>query len=206
MSAGRGGRLPSGSLSADDWQPILAAYTFFCLCVQPSLHPLIRPPPHPRLAHPRQSFSPPACPPPPLAGNIIGSLIAASMLKHGWGWSFVVPGAFIALCGAQQADGSSGVVKELVAVLLASALLSKPVQRCGRQGQGAARFPSGRSTNAPKAPSLAADCPRSLRLPTAAGLVVFSFLVVEPQDIGFLPQSGSVLGSEVGLKGRERRS
>lgn len=31
----------------------------------------------------------------------------------------------------------------------------------------------------------------------AAGLVVFSFLVVEPQDIGFLPQSGSVLGSEV---------
>jgi hypothetical protein len=26
---------------------------------------------------------------------------------------------------------------------------------------------------------------------------VFCFLVVEPQDIGFLPQSGSVLGSEV---------
>lgn len=30
-----------------------------------------------------------------------------------------------------------------------------------------------------------------------AGLVIFSFLVVEPQDVGFLPQSGSVLGSEV---------
>jgi hypothetical protein len=43
------------------------------------------------------------------------------------------------------------------------------------------------------------------RLPSAAGLVVFSFLVVEPQDIGFLPQSGSVLGSEVGSKGRQRR-
>jgi hypothetical protein len=28
-------------------------------------------------------------------------------------------------------------------------------------------------------------------------VVVFCFLVVEPQDIGFLPQSGSVLGSEV---------
>ncbi|KAL6780975.1 GPT3 [Auxenochlorella protothecoides x Auxenochlorella symbiontica] len=27
------------------------------------------------------------------------------------------------------------------------------------------------------------------------GLVIFSFLVVEPQDIGFLPQSGSVVGS-----------
>ncbi|RMZ56132.1 hypothetical protein APUTEX25_004556 [Auxenochlorella protothecoides] len=29
------------------------------------------------------------------------------------------------------------------------------------------------------------------------GLVIFSFLVVEPQDIGFLPQSGSVVGSIV---------
>ena len=34
-------------------------------------------------------------------------------------------------------------------------------------------------------------------LPPFTGLVIFSFLVVEPQDIGFLPQSGSVLGSEV---------
>lgn len=58
-------------------------------------------------------------------GNIAGSLIAAYCLRWGWGWSFVVPGAFIAACG----------------------------------------------------------------------LVIFSFLVVEPQDIGFLPQSGSVIGS-----------
>lgn len=29
------------------------------------------------------------------------------------------------------------------------------------------------------------------------GLVIFSFLVVEPQDIGFLPQSGSAVGSLV---------
>jgi hypothetical protein len=33
------------------------------------------------------------------AGNIVGSLIAAYMLRYGWGWSFVVPGAFIAACG-----------------------------------------------------------------------------------------------------------
>lgn len=30
----------------------------------------------------------------------MGSLIAAYMLRYGWGWSFVVPGAFIAICGA----------------------------------------------------------------------------------------------------------
>lgn len=35
-----------------------------------------------------------------LAGNIVGSLIAAYMLRFGWGWSFVVPGAFIAVSGA----------------------------------------------------------------------------------------------------------
>lgn len=33
--------------------------------------------------------------------------------------------------------------------------------------------------------------------PSFAGLIIFAFLVVEPQDIGFLPQSGSVLGSVV---------
>ena len=32
-------------------------------------------------------------------GNIVGSLIAAVLLKHGWGWSFVVPGLLIALVG-----------------------------------------------------------------------------------------------------------
>ncbi|KAK3158665.1 hypothetical protein QOZ80_2AG0140030 [Eleusine coracana subsp. coracana] len=32
-------------------------------------------------------------------GNISGSLIAAALLKFGWGWSFVVPGAMIALVG-----------------------------------------------------------------------------------------------------------
>ncbi|KAL6911667.1 hypothetical protein ACP4OV_000472 [Aristida adscensionis] len=32
-------------------------------------------------------------------GNISGSLIAAAMLKFGWGWSFVVPGVMIALVG-----------------------------------------------------------------------------------------------------------
>lgn len=69
-------------------------------------------------------------------GNIIGSLIAAYMLRFGWGWSFVVPGAFIA----------------------------------------------------------------------ASGLVIFTFLVVEPQDIGFLPQSGSVLGSEAGSEPLTPRS
>ncbi|KAL4457256.1 hypothetical protein ABPG75_012121 [Micractinium tetrahymenae] len=69
-------------------------------------------------------------------GNIVGSLIAAYMLRYGWGWSFVVPGAFIAI----------------------------------------------------------------------SGLVIFSFLVVEPQDIGFLPQSGSVLGSEGGSEPLTPRS
>lgn len=53
--------------------------------------------------HPSSSLMPVYCA--FLAGNIIGSLIAASMLKHGWGWSFVVPGAFIALCGAWRAQG-----------------------------------------------------------------------------------------------------
>lgn len=33
-------------------------------------------------------------------GNIAGSLIAAAMLRYGWGWSFVVPGAVIAIVGA----------------------------------------------------------------------------------------------------------
>lgn len=32
-------------------------------------------------------------------GNITGSLIAAAMLRYGWGWSFVVPGVVIALIG-----------------------------------------------------------------------------------------------------------
>ncbi|KAH7623698.1 putative glycerol-3-phosphate transporter 4 [Nannochloris sp. 'desiccata'] len=61
-------------------------------------------------------------------GNIIGSLLAASMLKYGWGWSFVVPGVLM----------------------------------------------------------------------IAVGVLIFLFLVVEPQDIGFLPQSGSALGSLAG--------
>jgi len=30
----------------------------------------------------------------------VGSLIAAYMLRYGWGWSFIVPGAFIAVSGA----------------------------------------------------------------------------------------------------------
>ncbi|KAJ8754283.1 hypothetical protein K2173_002734 [Erythroxylum novogranatense] len=32
-------------------------------------------------------------------GNISGSLLAASVLDCGWGWSFIVPGAFIAMGG-----------------------------------------------------------------------------------------------------------
>ncbi|XP_047077667.1 putative glycerol-3-phosphate transporter 4 [Lolium rigidum] len=32
-------------------------------------------------------------------GNISGSLIAAAVLRYGWGWSFVVPGGLIALGG-----------------------------------------------------------------------------------------------------------
>uniref|UniRef100_J3LFD2 Major facilitator superfamily (MFS) profile domain-containing protein n=1 Tax=Oryza brachyantha TaxID=4533 RepID=J3LFD2_ORYBR len=32
-------------------------------------------------------------------GNISGSLIAAAMLRYGWGWSFIVPGLLIALGG-----------------------------------------------------------------------------------------------------------
>uniref|UniRef100_A0A0C9RWG8 TSA: Wollemia nobilis Ref_Wollemi_Transcript_8812_3231 transcribed RNA sequence n=1 Tax=Wollemia nobilis TaxID=56998 RepID=A0A0C9RWG8_9CONI len=32
-------------------------------------------------------------------GNICGSLMAASVLQYGWGWSFVLPGAVIALAG-----------------------------------------------------------------------------------------------------------
>ncbi|XP_050225006.1 putative glycerol-3-phosphate transporter 1 [Mercurialis annua] len=32
-------------------------------------------------------------------GNISGSLIAAAMLRHGWGWSFVVPGFLIGFVG-----------------------------------------------------------------------------------------------------------
>lgn len=58
-------------------------------------------------------------------GNILGSLIAASMLQYGWGWSFVVPGLLIAI----------------------------------------------------------------------VGILIWLFLVVEPQDIGFMPQSGSNIGS-----------
>lgn len=32
-------------------------------------------------------------------GNISGSLLAASVLEYGWGWSFIVPGAFICVGG-----------------------------------------------------------------------------------------------------------
>ncbi|CAM8891163.1 unnamed protein product [Rhodiola kirilowii] len=32
-------------------------------------------------------------------GNISGSLLAAAVLEYGWGWSFIVPGAFIAVGG-----------------------------------------------------------------------------------------------------------
>lgn len=32
-------------------------------------------------------------------GNILGSLIAATMLSYGWGFSFVVPGLIIAVIG-----------------------------------------------------------------------------------------------------------
>ncbi|KAJ7952576.1 putative Glycerol-3-phosphate transporter [Quillaja saponaria] len=32
-------------------------------------------------------------------GNISGSLLAASVLEYGWGWSFILPGAFIVLGG-----------------------------------------------------------------------------------------------------------
>ncbi|XP_008798826.1 putative glycerol-3-phosphate transporter 4 [Phoenix dactylifera] len=32
-------------------------------------------------------------------GNIGGSLLAASVLQYGWGWSFILPGALIALAG-----------------------------------------------------------------------------------------------------------
>lgn len=32
-------------------------------------------------------------------GNITGSLLAASVLEYGWGWSFIVPGAFIVIGG-----------------------------------------------------------------------------------------------------------
>ncbi|KAH7834910.1 hypothetical protein Vadar_020858 [Vaccinium darrowii] len=32
-------------------------------------------------------------------GNITGSLLAASVLQYGWGWSFILPGAFIILGG-----------------------------------------------------------------------------------------------------------
>ncbi|KAM7255779.1 hypothetical protein ACFE04_011520 [Oxalis oulophora] len=32
-------------------------------------------------------------------GNISGSLLAASVLDYGWGWSFIVPGAFIFIAG-----------------------------------------------------------------------------------------------------------
>lgn len=32
-------------------------------------------------------------------GNISGSLLAASVLQYGWGWSFILPGAFIFMAG-----------------------------------------------------------------------------------------------------------
>lgn len=32
-------------------------------------------------------------------GNILGSVIGSSVLDFGWGWSFVLPGGFVILCG-----------------------------------------------------------------------------------------------------------
>lgn len=102
----------------------------------------------------------------------MGSLIAAYMLRYGWGWSFVVPGAFIAVCGAS----ASG---QLLAALRAHDVVPG-------WDHASARLP-------PAACTTLSTCPFD---PPPAGLIIFSFLVVEPQDIGFLPQSGSVLGSE----------
>lgn len=42
------------------------------------------------------------------AGNIVGSLAAALMLKYGWGWSFVVPGVFIIVTGECMQGGGLG--------------------------------------------------------------------------------------------------
>lgn len=59
-------------------------------------------------------------------GNISGSLIAAALLRYGWGWSFAVPGAVIAvmglvvffflpvspdIVGVRETDDSESVVK-----------------------------------------------------------------------------------------------
>ena len=68
-------------------------------------------------------------------GNIVGSLIAAYMLRYGWGWSFIVPGLLM----------------------------------------------------------------------IGTGVLIFLFLVVEPQDIGFLPQSGSAVGSLAGSQSETPR-
>lgn len=124
-------------------------------------------------------------------GNIVGSLLAAYMLQYGWGWSFIAPGLFIIVCGEQAVGVGGG---------------------CG--GGGRARLASGGGLRCDwfsgccccwalgccwksavrltePTPTLPAPCP------PAAGMLIFSFLVVEPQDIGFLPQSGSVIGSRV---------
>lgn len=53
------------------------------------------------LSHPFSCECPSLCGP---AGNIVGSVAAAMMLQYGWGWSFLLPGAFIIIMGAGTAS------------------------------------------------------------------------------------------------------
>ena len=88
--------------------PVFAVFVLLCvpallrMHVSPRLLPMGSTPP-PRAANPSAAGAPPSP-----AGNIVGSLIAAYMLKYGWGWSFVLPGAFIAGCG--EAGGGAVLV------------------------------------------------------------------------------------------------
>lgn len=139
------------------------------------------------------------------------------MLRYGWGWSFIVPGAFIAVSGAHllwcrlpscavRLASSFGWARSGCLVCrrrptyqwLARREVACAVVRDGLQ-PGHLLGPVGgalasHNSNVKHSHRLSWGLPPPSY---AAGLIIFAFLVVEPQDIGFLPQSGSVLGSVV---------
>ncbi|MED6119569.1 hypothetical protein PIB30_013003 [Stylosanthes scabra] len=80
-------------------------------------------------------------------GNISGSLLAASVLDHGWGWSFMVPGGLI-ICGglvvyfflaAYPEDVGFATIHGVGSDLMPDTLVPAEDEEAGDEGRGAQR-------------------------------------------------------------------
>lgn len=70
-------------------------------------------------------------------GNIIGSIVASSMLKYGWGWSFFWPGFFVLLIGV-VVYLFLVVSPELIGLVLESDIELSPIEEGGLVNDGEA--------------------------------------------------------------------